>query len=477
MQEHIQELIAYALRLGASYADIRTTSQMSQPIVMRNGQIESVSVGHDAGIGCRVLIDGGWGFSSTPSKRYEDHKIMVERAISIGKASARCKLKDVELSPVTPVNDCKETPVRKDPFRMPLEDLSNLLKECHEAMIQIPEVKVTGGSIFMSREEKVFASSEGAWIEQKLHITGGGIDCMARGHGDVQRRSFNMNKTAGFEALEGMSLLKRAGEMAEEAKSLLTADSCPAGVDSLILDSSIARLQVHESCGHPIELDRVLGSEDTYAGKSFLTPDLFGKQFRFGSPKVTITADATLPGGLGSFYYDDEGVPAQRTTMVEEGIFKNYLTSRETAKEYGGTSNGSMRAMNWANIPLIRMTNINLEPGDWTLEEIIRDTKSGILACTPKSWSLDDKRMNFHFAPELAYEIKDGEITRPLKNAAYTALTPEFWGSCDAVAGKAKGEWDIWGSISCAKGEPVQSIGPGHGVAPARFRNIKIGIE
>ncbi|MPM46537.1 hypothetical protein SDC9_93241 [bioreactor metagenome] len=163
--------------------------------------------------------------------------------------------------------------------------------------------------------------------------------------------------------------------------------------------------------------------------------------------------------------------------MVEEGIFKNYLTSRETAKEYGGTSNGSMRAMNWANIPLMRMTNINLEPGDWTLEEIIRDTKSGILACTPKSWSLDDKRMNFHFAPELAYEIKDGEITRPLKNAVYTALTPEFWGSCDAVAGKAKGEWDIWGSISCAKGEPVQSIGPGHGVAPARFRNIKIGIE
>ena len=476
MEERIKELLAYAKRLGATNAENRTTGQKNQPILMRNGQVESVSTGYDAGVGCRVLVNGGWGFASTPSTKKEDQLKMVERAVQIAKASARSKLRDVELAPVEIVTDKKETRVLKDPFQMPVDRLAELLKECHEAMVQVPEVKVTGGSLFMSREEKTFASSEGVWIEQTISITGGGVDCMARGNNDVQRRSFNMNKTAGFEALEAMNLVQRSTDMAQEAKILLTADSCPRGVDSLILDSSIARLQVHESCGHPIELDRVLGSEDTYAGKSFLTPDLYGKDFRFGSPHVTITADATLPGGLGSFFYDDEGVPAQRTTMVDAGIFKNYLTSRETAKEYGGHSNGSMRAMNWANIPLIRMTNINLEPGDWTLDEIIRDTKSGILACTPKSWSLDDKRMNFHFSPELAYEIKDGEITRPLKNAAYTALTPEFWGSCDAVAGKAKGEWDIWGSISCAKGEPIQSIGPGHGVAPARFRNIKIGV-
>lgn len=477
MEEMIKELLLYAQKLGAEYGDIRYTKQRERPLMMRNGEIESAAERLDSGFGCRLIVDGGWGFASTPAKDFEQLKGMVERAVSVAKASARYKLDSVELIPVEIVQDKKATPVKTDPFTLNLDEQAQLLRQCHEIMVQVPEVRVTGGNLYQSREDKIFASTEGSWIEQTLTITGAGIDCLARGNDDVQRRSFNLNKTAGFEAVVAMNLPAKAEELAQQAALLLTADNCPEKTRSLILDKTLARLQVHESCGHPIELDRVLGSEDTYAGKSFLTPDLFGKDFKFGSEKVNITADATLPQGLGSFFYDDEGVKAQRTTIVEEGKFKNYLTSRETAKDYGGVANGTMRAMNWANIPLIRMTNINLEPGDWSLDEIIRDTKDGILAVTPKSWSLDDKRLNFHFAPELAYEILDGEIVRPLKNASYTALTPEFWASCDAVAGREKGEWEVLGSISCAKGEPVQSIGPGHGVAPVRLNNIKTGLQ
>ena len=476
MQEQLKNLLALAKRRGASYADLRFTQAISKPLQMKNGEVQSLTSTQEEGIGIRVIVDGGWGFASTPSKQTEDLERTVERAIAIAQASARCQLQPVELTYVEPVQTKKAIPVQRDAFQVSSEEVSHLLRDCHEAMTQVTAVKSTSGSVFMSRENKIFASSEGAWIEQEISITGAGFDVLARGNNDVQRRSFNMNKTGGFEAVERMHLVERATLMAKEAAVLLTAAECPHRVDHLILDSSLARLQVHESCGHPMELDRVLGSEDTYAGKSFLTPDLYGKNYRFGSEAVNLTADATLEGALGSFYYDDEGVPAQRTDLVEQGIFKNYLTSRETAADYGGTSNGCMKAMNWANIPLIRMTNINLEPGDWSLEEMIKDTKSGILACTPKSWSLDDKRMNFHFAPEIAYEIKDGEIVRPLKNAAYTGLTPEFWGSCDAVAGKQKGEWEVWGSISCSKGEPHQNIGPGHGVAPVRFAQVQLGV-
>jgi len=233
-------------------------------------------------------------------------------------------------------------------------------------------------------------------------------------------------------------------------------------------------LQVHESCGHPIELDRVFGTEASFAGTSFLTPEKLGS-FRYGSEKVNIVADATVPGGLGSFFFDDEGVPAQRIPIVEEGIFKGYLSSRETAAQLGlPRSGGAMRADGWNRIPIIRMTNINLEPGDWSLDEIIKDTKKGLLAAMVNSWSIDDKRLNFQFGTEIAWEIVDGSLGPIVKNPTYTGITYEFWGSCDAIAGKD--EWHLWGLPNCGKGEPMQSAHVGHGVAPARFRDVRIGV-
>jgi TldD protein len=230
-------------------------------------------------------------------------------------------------------------------------------------------------------------------------------------------------------------------------------------------------LQIHESCGHPVELDRALGMELSFAGGSFLTPDLLGK-FRYGSKAVNITADATVPFGCGTFGYDDEGVPAQRVPIIREGLFLDYLSSTESAARIGRTSSGAMRADGWNAVPIVRMTNVSLEPGTGTLEDLLRDTRRGILMATNKSWSIDDRRLNFQFGTEIAWEIVEGKLGRMLKNPTYAGITPEFWGSCDAVGR----EWQMWGVTNCGKGQPSQSMHVGHGAAAARFRNVRVGI-
>lgn len=473
----LQDLLALASKKGASYADVRWEQRRTQPLLMRNGNVESLTCNQDEGIGIRVVVDGGWGFASTPELDDASMEAAVDRAVAVARASARQMLKPVQLSPVEPVSSKQAVKVKQDPFAMPIDSMVSLLSDCHEAMIQIPDVKVTDGRMMFWQNDKIFASSEGAYIEQQITQSGASIGANARGNNDVQRRSFADYRNAGYEWIEEMSLVERASKLATEAAQLLSAPVCPRGPNTLLVGGEMMALQVHESSGHPVELDRVLGSEDTYAGRSFLMPEYYHQgNFRYGSEVVNITADATIPHGMGSFFYDDEGTPAQRTQIVEHGIFKNYLTSRETAVEFGGRSNGTMRAVGWMNIPLVRMTNINLEPGEWTIDEMIRDTKSGVLVDTPKSWSLDDKRVNFHMGCEIAWQIEDGSVVGMLKNPSYTAITPEFWGSCDAVAGKDRREWNVWGMPSCAKGEPVQVVNVAHGTAPARFRNVKVGV-
>lgn len=240
---------------------------------------------------------------------------------------------------------------------------------------------------------------------------------------------------------------------------------------TLILDATQAALQVHESCGHPTELDRVLGFEAAYAGTSYLMPDMLGS-FRYGSEAVTISADATSPRGLGTFGYDDEGVPAQRMLLIDQGIFTGYLTSRETAARFDQPSGGTVRAESWNRLPLIRMTNINLEPGTSSLEEMIATTEHGVYLETNRSWSIDDRRLNFQFGTQAGWEIRDGRRVRLIRNPLYSGSTPEFWNSCDAVAGAA--EWQMYGTINCGKGQPGQVIHVGHGAAPCRFRNVAV---
>jgi len=464
--------------LGASYADIRIVRRSTQGITVKNGRVEALSLDEDQGFGVRAIVDGAWGFAA--GSRIESAEVdrVTAQAMKIARASSMVKVRNVSIGPPEVHVGAYRTPVEIDPFGVSLEDKISLLLAADEAMRKVKGLAVAEGSLEFIREHKIFASTEGGYVEQEIIESGAGLEATAVGEGEVQKRSFpnsfgRHQGTAGYEFVQALDLVENAPRIAEEAIALLTAPVCPNGVTTVILGATQLALQVHESCGHPIELDRVFGTEASYAGTSFLTVEKLGT-FRYGSPIVNITADATIPGGLGTFGYDDEGIPAQRTPIVREGMFVGYLTSRETAARLGQRSNGTMRADGWNRIPLIRMTNINLEPGDWDFEDLVADTDDGIYMELNKSWSIDDKRLNFQFGTEIAYEIKSGKLGRMFKNATYTGMTPQFWAGCDAICNEK--HWNVWGTPNCGKGQPSQVSHVGHGTAPARFRNVQVGV-
>jgi TldD protein len=478
----MKELAEHALNTaqvgGASYADIRISDLAHESIEVKNGEVAAVSRSQSEGFGVRVVVDGAWGFASSARLERGEIDAVVEQALRIARASARVRGAPVNLGEPVRSRGTYRTPIRQDPFAVPLERKVDLLMKADTEMGSVPGVRVREGGLVFLRHHKLFASSEGALVTQELYESGGGISVMATNDEEAQDRafpnSFQDHGTAGYEYIEAMQLVENARPTAEEAMALLTAPQCPPGLTTtVILDASQVALQVHESCGHPIELDRVLGTEAAFAGTSFMTTDQLGK-LRYGSDQVTIVADATTPEGLGTFGYDDEGVPAQRTDVVKQGLFVGYLTSRETAPVIGRQSNGTMRADGWNRLPIIRMTNVSLLPGTSSLDEMIGTTDDGIYMRTNRSWSIDDKRLNFQFGTQLAYEIKNGKRGRLLKNATYAGRTPDFWNSCDAVGG-AK-EWRLWGLANCGKGQPMQVSHVGHGAAPARFRNVRVGV-
>jgi TldD protein len=303
------------------------------------------------------------------------------------------------------------------------------------------------------------------------------MDATAVGESETQRRSypqaFGQFETGGYEVIRNWDYPGNAERVASEAVALLTADECPAGTTDLILDSSQLALQIHESVGHAIELDRILGWEAAFAGTSFLELPQLGS-LRYGSPLMNITADATLPRALGSFGYDDEGTPAQRVDIVREGVWVGVLSGRDSAALVGLPPGGMVRADGYNRIPMVRMTNVGLVPGDSSLEEIIAATDNGIMMATNRSWSIDDKRLNFQFGCEVGWEIRGGQRGRMLRNPTYTGITPQFWGSLDMLAGGD--EWLPWGVPNCGKGQPMQSAHTGHPAAPARFRGVRVGV-
>ena len=478
MEDFCRKVLDRATRQGATYADVRVVRRANESIEVKNGKAEKLASTTDYGFGVRVIADGAWGFAASFVVDDAEAERTADLAVRIARASALRKKEDVTLAPVEPAVGDFASSFKSDPFDVPLPDKINLLLEADSIMRQQPKVKISEASMEFWRDEETFASTEGSFIRQTRTESGAGLSATAIEGQEVQRRSYPASfggdfAGAGYEFVEGQDLVGHAEDTAREAVELLDAPQCPSDVRDLVLEGSMLALQVHESCGHPIELDRVFGTESSFAGTSFLTTDKLG-EFRYGSDAVNIAADATAPGGLGSFFYDDEGVPAQRVDIVKEGVFSGYLTSRETAAKMGWQSGGAMRADGWNRIPLIRMTNINLEPGDWTLDEIIEDTKRGLYAGMVKSWSIDDKRLNFQFGTEIAFDIENGSLGRMYKNPTYTGITYEFWRGCDAIAGK--NEWRLWGVPNCGKGEPMQAAHVGHGVAPARFRNVRIGV-
>jgi TldD protein len=330
------------------------------------------------------------------------------------------------------------------------------------------------------QETKTFAATDGSFTEQVITYVGSGIEANAVEGNEHQRRSLPDAgggwQAAGYEYIRKLDLAAQAERYAEEAVELLTAPQCPPGRRTIVMDPSQLYLQVHESCGHPTELDRVFGTEASYAGTSFLTTDKLDAGFRYGSDLVTIVADATAAGGMGTFGWDDEGVAATRTPLIRDGVLRGALSNRESAATVGlGASSGCARADGFARQPIVRMTNVSIEPGDaGTLADLLADTGEGLYLETNRSWSIDDRRLQFQFATELAREIRGGELGRMYRNPSYAGVTPRFWGSLDAVCGP--GEWHLWGLLNCGKGEPGQVMEVSHGAAPARFRDVQVGV-
>jgi len=479
MQELIDLALDGAQRAGAGYADIRLVERSTESLTVKNGDLAEASSDRSAGFGVRVLVDGAWGFAGSSLMERAEVERVTREAVAIARASGLATREPIVLDDSPPAVAIYRTPYREDPFTVPLDEKLRLLFEADASMGKVAGVRMRTGSMEAGRERKTFASTEGAHIEQELVEVGAGIEATAVNDSEVQRRSYpqsagGQHVTGGFEAIREMGLTDNAQRIAEEAVALLDAPQCPAGEMTLIIDSPQLALQVHESCGHPIELDRVLGMEASFAGTSFLTLDKLD-QLQYGSELVNMEADATAPGGLGTFGFDDEGVAAQKVPIVSAGRFVGYLTSRETAPIIGRLSMGSSRASGWNVIPLIRMTNVNLLPGAaGSLEDLIADTSDGLFISTNHSWSIDDRRLNFQFGSEVGWLIRNGRLTQMVKNPTYTGITPQFWGSCDAICGPS--EWTLWGVPNCGKGEPMQTHRVGHGAAPARFRGVQVGV-
>ena len=481
----MQEIAGWALdtskRRGASYADVRVMDIRHRDISTKNGEVGTLSESESLGIGIRVIASGSWGFASTDRLTREGVQACAAEAVAIAKASAHAKIEDIALAPESPHIDVWQNPYLKDPFRIPVERQVDLLLAADKEMRRVKGVTVAEGSMSFRRIDQYFASSIGSSIHQTKVQSGAGIVALSFSGNELQKRSYpnsfgGQHMLQGYELVESLDLVGNAQRVGEECVALHSAAQCPQGQSTIILDSSQLGLQIHESIGHPIELDRVLGMEANFAGMSFLTTEKLRK-LKYGSDIVNVVADARLEHGpgLGTFAYDDEGVPAECIPIITDGVFTGYLSSRETASAIGEKrSGGTVRCESWNRLPMIRMTNISINPGTWKYDDLIADTNDAIYMETNRSWSIDDRRYHFQFSTEIGWEVKGGKKGRMIKNPSYSGITTEFWNSCDAIC--SRDYWTLWGTPNCGKGQPQQTMGTGHGASPARFRNVKVGV-
>jgi TldD protein len=462
-----------------SYAEARHVARREEALSVRTGRVEDIATASAEGIGVRVRVGGGWGFAATRDVSASGAEAAFTRALGI--AEAQPAAPEGPLAPVAPARGHWASPHEIDPFDVSLEDkLDHLLVA--EAALHTGDERLVRSVAAMRawRERKALASTDGAACTQELVASGAGIAAWATDGHELQVRSYplahgGLFAASGWEHVLALDLAGHAPRVADEALQLLSAPPCPEGVTTVVLDGEQLALQIHESIGHALELDRILLGEASYAGTSWVAPDDLGS-LRYGSDRLTIVADATLPGALGSFGWDDEGVAARRYPLIAEGVLRATLSNRESAAALGlEESGGCARADGFARQPIVRMTNVSIEPGEaGSLEDLIADTDEGVLLETNRSWSIDDRRLQFQFATEVGREIRGGRLGRLLRNPSYAGITPQFWGSLDAVCGPE--EWRMWGLTNCGKGEPGQVMSVSHGAAPARFRGVQVGV-
>ena len=464
-----------ALDAGARYADARVMHRRYEAMTARNGSVEDVMQSEDSGLGVRALVGSGWGFFAVPDLSDASVRAAGERASEIATASAQVSRGSLELLPSTPVTASWASDCAVDPLAVSLADKGDLLVGSTATMSE-HGADIAEALYQVWDTAKWFVSSEGHRIDQRIRECGAGIMATAIGDGETQRRSYPAARgqygTRGWELVDEIDLGAHAAHVGDEARALLSAPPCPSGETTLILGAEQMALQIHESVGHAIELDRILGWEAAYAGTSWLDLAQLGA-LQYGSELMNITIDPTIPGALGTFGFDDEGTPALPRDAVREGTWVGVLAGRDSASVAGLADAGCVRSDGWARLPMVRMTNVGLEPGPHTLEEMIAATDDGIFMETNRSWSIDDKRLNFQFGCEVGHEVRDGRLGRLLRNPTYTGIGPQFWRSMDMLSS----EIVAWGTPNCGKGQPGQVGHTGHPAAPARFRNVRVGVR
>ncbi|HLL67998.1 MAG TPA: TldD/PmbA family protein [Micromonosporaceae bacterium] len=464
-----------ALAAGATYADARVMHRRSESMAARNGEIEELAQDEDAGVGVRALVGSGWGFFAVPELDGASVRRAGETAAAIARASATVAGPAAELVHSPAVTASWANPCAVDPLGVALSDKGDLLvdatAEAHRAGADLAH-----GIYQVWDTRKWFVSSQGHRIDQHIRECGAGISATVIGESETQRRSYPSYRgqygTRGWELVRDLDLGAHATRVAEEARALLTAPLCPSTETTLILGSEQMALQIHESVGHAIELDRILGWEAAFAGTSWLDLAQLGS-LRYGSDLMTIMIDPTVEGALGSFGYDDEGTPATARAAVDAGTWVGVLAGRDSASVAGLDYGGSVRADGWARLPMVRMTNVGLAPGPHTLDEMIAATDDGVFMDLNRSWSIDDKRLNFQFGCEVGYEVRNGRLGRMLRNPTYTGIGPQFWRSMDMLSNEVV----AWGTPNCGKGQPMQIGHTGHPTPPARFRNVRVGVR
>ena len=464
---------------GASYGDIRIVTERRNEILVRQRSIKRIEDAETRGYGVRALIDGAWGFASSTDLTREGVASTAATAARVARASAKApKLRPAEMAREDAHVDTVVTPVGKDPFGIPHNEKAELLLAINDRMLGVEGIALAISSLRFVRLERVVANTDGSYLDMTHTVSQPHVTAVAVVGDDRQDRSFQKGAcAAGWEYIEGLNLLDEAPEIARQAVVKAKADETPTGKFDLVLDPMHLCLTMHESVGHPTELDRILGWEANMAGRSFIEPGMIGS-LQYGSELVSLTADNTLEGGLATWGYDDDGVPGRKWPIVKQGVLAGVTTVRETAPLVGQQrSCGSCRADSFSSFPITRIPNLYMEPGetDLTAEDIIADTERGIYVQGRGSFSIDQQRTNFQFGGDFFQLIENGELTGPLKKVTYQSKTTDFWKSCDAVAGRA--DWRAYGLTNCGKGEPMQTMMMTHGASTCRFRNIEVGAS
>jgi TldD protein len=466
-----------ARKLGVTYADIRINRYRTESINTRERQVQNVSRGQNFGFGVRVLYKGTWGFASSRSVTPDVVQRITQQAVEIARANSTYQRKPVSLVPVEKVVTSWKNAFEKDPFEVSIDDKIQFLLALNDAALKSEGVGFVNSSMGFVNEQKFYASTDGSRIEQYIIRANPSFTVTAvnRANGDFQTRSaLGGPQGMGYEYLEKHDWKQEAQQAGQEAAMKLKAKSVDPGKYDLVLHPSHLWLTIHESVGHPTELDRALWWEADYAGTSFLTPDKTGK-LQFGSKVVNFVADRTQPTALATVGYDDEGVPGQRWHLVKDGLFVDWQTTRDLAATTGQKkSYGCNHADSWGSVSFPRMPNVSLQPGadNTSIDDLIAGVEKGVLIFGDGSFSIDQQRYNFQFGGQVFWEIKNGKRGEMLRDVAYQSRTTDFWNSCDGLGGPTT--YELGGSFSDGKGQPGQSNAVSHGCPPARFRQVNV---